>query len=304
MPKILKLNKIQPNFEDIDASTNTIIGITNWSVDVSKIYERIPITEYILVPKKRGRKKKEPENDPNKDIKCGSVIKVGYKGFIRGVDLKKTKLFETFRNSITVIMKIETKFINFKLSQNGKFQITGCKTQLHAEMCVKYMWNYMNEIDQVYTIKKGENPYVIFNTVMTNIDFNLGFLVNRENLDKYINKHTDYNSLLETSFGYTGVNIKIPLKIPENLKLKKLILNDNKDWIEGEIFYKDYVNSLEKVDKNKEKVKKRWNTFLVFQSGNVIYSCMNKDCFMKETYEEFLSIVKDCRMFIEEKITF
>ena len=35
-------------------------------------------------------------------------------------------------------------------------------------------------------------------TVMTNIDFNLGFLINRENLDKYINRNTDYNSF-ETS---------------------------------------------------------------------------------------------------------
>ena len=123
MPKI-KVSKIQPIFETIDASTNTIIGITNWTIDVSKIYEKIPITDYVIIPKKRGRKKKEPEIDPNKDIKCGSIIKIGYKGTIRGVDLKKSKHYETFRNSITVIMKIESKFINFKLSQNGKFQIT------------------------------------------------------------------------------------------------------------------------------------------------------------------------------------
>ena len=51
---------------------------------------------------------------------------------------------------------------------------------------------------------------VNFITVMTNIDFNVGFIVNRENLDKYMNQQTEHNSLLETSFGYTGVNIKFP----------------------------------------------------------------------------------------------
>ena len=47
---------------------------------------------------------------------------------------------------------------------------------------------------------------------MTNIDFNVGFIINRENLDKHMNELENFNSLLETSFAYTGVNIKFPLK--------------------------------------------------------------------------------------------
>ena len=46
---------------------------------------------------------------------------------------------------------------------------------------------------------------------MRNIDFGLNFYVDREKLDEYFNTCTDYHSLLETSFGYTGVNIKIPI---------------------------------------------------------------------------------------------
>ena len=114
-------------------------------------------------------------------------------------------------------------------------------------------------------------------------------------------KNTTYNSLLETSFGYTGVNIKIPLIIPPTLELKTLTYK-NEEWIDNFTLYSDYIDSLCEKDRKKELNKKRWNTFLVFQSGNVIFSSMRKECFMKETYEEFLDIIKKCKYLIEEKI--
>jgi hypothetical protein len=77
-----------------------------------------------------------------------------------------------------------------------------------------------------------------YNELMTNIDFNVGFTINRENLDKYINSNTDYNSLLETSFGYTGVNIKIPMQRPPDMILKKLIWK-NKRTKRNTIFSND-----------------------------------------------------------------
>jgi len=290
-----------PEFDDIEVSTMTIVCITNWLLNIQLLFDNLETTPYTVIPKKRGRKPKNIKEEPHKNLPEGSIINMRYKDQIKGVVLREKKGEEKsnyFRNALTIVMFVDNKMINMKISKNGKFQITGCKTYLQAEMCVKYMWDYINQIEKVST---DEAPRVFFITVMTNIDFNLGFLVNRENLDKYINKNTDYNSLLETSFGYTGVNIKIPLKIPEKLKLKTITLY-NESWIEGEILYSDYVNSLEKVEKTKELAKKRWYTFLVFQSGNVIFSCMSKECFMKEIYEEFLTIIKDCKYLIEEKI--
>jgi hypothetical protein len=71
-----------------------------------------------------------------------------------------------------------------------------------------------------------------YDPVMYNIDFSLNFKVNRENLDTLINTETSYTSLLETTFGYTGVNIKFPVNISEtDFKIKyKEYSEDNPDF--------------------------------------------------------------------------
>ena len=47
---------------------------------------------------------------------------------------------------------------------------------------------------------------------MTNIDFDLGFNINRIHLDKYIKQKTEHKSIYEPSYGYTGANIKFKMK--------------------------------------------------------------------------------------------
>ena len=47
-----------PEFDDIKVSTKTIIAKTNMTIDLRKLFDYLPITNYIVFPKKRGRKKK------------------------------------------------------------------------------------------------------------------------------------------------------------------------------------------------------------------------------------------------------
>ena len=75
-----------PKFEDIPVSTKTFVIMMNINIDINKLFEQLPITEYTLIPKKRGRKPKEPVINPNKDIVSGSIISVEYIDNIRGVD--------------------------------------------------------------------------------------------------------------------------------------------------------------------------------------------------------------------------
>jgi hypothetical protein len=58
-------------FEEIAVSTRTIIGITNWNINIEKLFDVLPTTEYNVQPKKRGRKRKgaEIENDDNENLK-------------------------------------------------------------------------------------------------------------------------------------------------------------------------------------------------------------------------------------------
>src|SRR3990167_4690699 len=84
-------NFIMTKFEDIPVSTKTSIVMTNLSINIAILYQFLPITEYIVVQKKRGRRKKNVAVDPNKNIPSGAIITVELENGIRGVRLKKKK---------------------------------------------------------------------------------------------------------------------------------------------------------------------------------------------------------------------
>lgn len=292
------------NFREIDISTKTIIAVSNVELDIENIFNKIPVAQYVVVPRRRGRKKKEQEPDPNISLPIGSIITAKLSGLVKGVDLKQKKKTDSrrkyFRNSLTIVMKIDqNKLINFKLSKNGKFQITGAKNDEHAKQAIKYFWEYVCPYSELYKMN-GAVFTVNFITVMTNIDFNVGFIVNRENLDKYMNQQTEHNSLLETSFGYTGVNIKFPSNCTYDNTLIPQITYTGV-WNDTTIPYKTYYDQLSTKEKEKNEQKTRYTTFLVFHSGNVIMSGISKPM-MEDTFNEFIDIIKKSRQHIEEKL--
>jgi TATA-box binding protein (TBP) (component of TFIID and TFIIIB) len=298
-----------PKFEDIPVSTKTFIVMTNLTLDIKKLSDFLPITDYIVVPKKRGRKKKTAAPDPNRNISDGSIITVDPGGGnpIRGVCLKKKKKNKEgkrdfFRNSTTVVMIMGGKKINFKVCRNGKFQMTGCKFDEHAENCVKAIWEYIKDEKDIYTMESGKHFSATFIPAMRNIDFSLGFLLDREKLDEFFNLETDYYSLLETSIGYTGVNIKIPVTIPiTDLMLKQFVCKNGK-WRKPKLVpYQTYLDVLKPKEQQKKIDKERFNTFLVFHSGKVIMSSMCAD-FARDTYYEFLDIIRTNQDLFEEKL--
>jgi TATA-box binding protein (TBP) (component of TFIID and TFIIIB) len=305
----IKQNELNyPKLEDIPVSTKTFIAMTNLTLDLRKLFEFLPITTYTVVPRKRGRKKKNLFPDPNKHVPDGSIVTMKYENKCKGVDLKqkkshnKKKKSKWFRNSFTVVMMIEGKPINFKICQNGVFQVTGCKLDSQAEGCVTHIWNYVSkEEGEIFRFSKGTTLESIFIPAMRNIDFNLGFFVDREKLAHYMSVQTEFHSLLETSFGYTGVNIKIPLfQNITDLVLKKIKFVDDK-YIESEMTYGEYLNLLPEKDRNKKLNKDRYTTFLVFQSGKIICSSVSEK-YMKDAYEYFILIIKKCKDIIEEKL--
>ena len=296
-----------PVFDDIPVSTKTFVVKTNMIIDLKKLFEFLPITDFTVLQKKRGRKPKEITNDFNKDVIDGSIITLKYENQIRGVDLKlkkahKKKKSKWFRNSFTVVIIFDKKAINFKICSNGMWQITGLKYDTQAESCIKYIWNHihLNE-NNIYSFNRGINLEAIFIPAMRNIDFSLGFLVNREKLAKYMCTQTEFHSLLETSFGYTGVNIKIKVKQDIcSMELKKItFFNDGIK--ESNLFYGEYISRLTEKEQQKKISKDRYTTFLVFHSGKVIVSGMTADI-MRPGYEYFLKIIEKCKNEIEERL--
>lgn len=290
------------DFKDIAISTRTIIVSTNTEINIEEMYKNLPITSYKVIEKRRGRKKKNYVEHIQNNVEDGSIISVKYQGNIRGVELKKRKKSSKyFRNAVTIIISVNNKLINLKISSNGKFQVTGCKDFNNCKKAIQYLFDIIIQKKDTYFKKCDDKIKIIFNNVMTNKDFSVGFSVNRENLDNIINSNTEYNSLLETSFGYTGVNLKMKLDPKIDRSFNYMELNvETQQYTEGQIDYETYVKSLTDKELLKEQ-KTRHITFLIFQSGNVIMSGMN-EIFMEKYYNIFFDIVNKNKSLILDKL--
>lgn len=300
-----------PHFDTIKISTQTIIGISNLNVNTEKLFHKFTICPYKVIEKRRGRKKKTDIEEEPVILQDGSIITVKFGDLIRGVDIhQKKKQGKYFRNALTIVMFVDNKLVNFKITKNGRFQFTGCKSIIHAQKCIQHMWEQINsdnyhvkvkldETNLLYTfIDESESLKIQFLTVMTNIDYNIGFSINREKLDVFINSQTHYNSLLETSFGYTGVNIKMKVEDEFDFDLPCLSYDKLSDtWNNYTIPYSEFLKL--NSDNKKYKSKNRYNTFLVFHSGNIIMSGFNP-LYMKDCYTMFRTMLLQNRHLIEE----
>jgi hypothetical protein len=124
---------------------------------------------------------------------------------------------------------------------------------------------------------------------MTNIVFDIGFHIDKIKLNKLLKQSKNFYSLFETNFGYTGMNIKIPLSEDAYYISIPFMTLQNNQWI---------------VNYQKMKVqtkKKKFNTFLVFHSGKIIMSGMCEEN-MKGDYEFFKNFLVENRKLIEEII--
>ena len=223
--KVIKPDGSIKVFEDIGISTKTVIAITNMIIDLDLLYTYIPIVDFIPQEKKRGRKKRINIETPVHKLPFGSIIMIQKRKDYRGTILKtKSKKSNTFfLHSVTIIISLDdNKFINVKISTNGKLQITGCKEDKHCEQVVLGIFKNLMLVTE-YTgkscfsfINNETSLRTVFNTVMQNMDFNIGFAICRNKLDSFINQQTNFRSIFEGSIN-TEVNIKIPLKESTNI---------------------------------------------------------------------------------------
>lgn len=315
-------NKLKfPNFNDIKVSTKTFIIKTNLTLDLKKLFDFLPITEYTVIPKKSGRKKKTDTVENGINIKSGSIVTMKFENKIKGIELKPKKTTKKkskwFRNSFTIVMIIDNKPINMKVCQNGVFQATGCKFDSQVQGCVKHIWEYIkNEEDNIYCFNNGYEFEALFIPAMRNIDFSVGFLVDREKLAKYMSTQTEFHSLLETSFGYTGVNIKCPITqdirsmeivkihyyFPKERDIELLKGEEEVNcWEEQITTYAEYLKLLPEKEQQKKINKDRYNTFLIFHSGRIIMSSVCAK-FAIDSYYYFINIIRTSYDIIEERL--
>lgn len=299
------LNTEFTSFKDIKVSTQTVIASTNLTINTDVLFMSLPVSNYSVSEKRRGRKRKADVQVKPDILEDGCIITIKYGDKMRGVDVKQRKnATKYFRNALTVVMFIDGKLINGKIARNGKLQLTGCKNIHQPQRFVHFIWKYMNDksqTDTIYQLSENTNLTVYYLTVMTNIDFKLGFPVNREKLDMYVNDSTEYNSLLETSFGYTGTNIRIRV-VPDLQNDYVITQSCDKDqnWTTYQTTFADYLKTLTKEEQEKISNKVHYNTFLVFHSGSVIMSSTHMS-YMEQYYNTFRQMLLSCRSIIEDK---
>lgn len=146
------------------------------------------------------------------------------------------------------------------------------------------LWNFKED--------DSEKFEAIIIPVMCNINFSIGFQINRNLLHDIINHKTEFTSILEPSDGYVGVNIKIPIKkeLMEDILIDKYTISVD-EWVVSKTKFIDYIETLSPKEKKKKLSKSYVNTFLVFYSGKVIMSGGISFINREEAYKTFMNII-------------
>ena len=280
-------------FDNYNISTQTLIVSTNVNIDCMEFYSSINCINI----KSPSKSKNRMLVDSEEKINDGDIVFAQYKTQYKGMNFKKQS-GKYFLNSVTMIMKIENKYINIKVSNKGKLQITGCNQNRYAIMILNHFWIYIKDRKEIWFYKEKDmlSFKAIIVPVMCNINFSIGFQINRNLLHNIINNKTDYISILEPSDGYVGVNIKIPIK---KEPLEDIFIDEytyeNDEWIVAKTKFMDYISTLSIKEQKKKITKSYINTFLVFYSGKVIFSGGISFINRKEAYLVFMDIINRYR---------
>lgn len=278
-------------FENYPISTQTLIISTNITIDCQKFYD---IIEPVVVSKPPTGKTRMLVQEMD-SVRDGDIVFAQYKNDHKGMMFKKISE-KYFLNSVTIIMKVNDKFINIKVSNKGKLQITGCSQDRYAVIILKAFWGMIQDRKELWEFHEGEVFKASIIPVMCNINFSIDFQINRGELNTIINTRTDYVSILEPSDGYVGVNIKISTQDEplENILLDQYVFSEG-EWKATKSKFTDYIQTLTPKEQKKKMSKCYVNTFLVFYSGKVIMSGGISYMNRKRAYETFMEIVHKYR---------
>lgn len=172
--------------DQLHLSTITAVSKISENIDLEKIYNELPISEYIPFIEFGS-------DNPQRGFSKKMLKKT------RKSNIKKKKIFY---NQATIHV-FENKIINVKLFNNGKIQMTGLKKPEHGKILINNLIKHL----QKYELLPNKHIMIEFyDLVLINSDFDIGFEIERENLQKELIKYGIYSSFEPCI--YPGVNIK------------------------------------------------------------------------------------------------
>ena len=300
--------------DNIQPYTTTVLILTNLDINLQWLYDNtniIPINKEFNGTK---RKKRFKDYITTLNPPYGSLTMMQYHRQIKGWKFNQTS--RVFRNGLSMVMYVG-KLLTIKIPKRGNIHITGCTEDEQVKLFIHYLLSLLKKGgNDAYTIiHELNNPLNVPEdtirlsciTFMTNITFKIGFFINLYRLNEYMHQNKfskNFMSLLETSVGHTGINIKSPFELDKDKISIEHIVYENDNYNSFPLSYDQYLASLPKIPKGECKhvtKKQRHNTFLVFNTGSVIMSGMVIP-HMKDTYREFITEMIRARPFIEEVI--
>ena len=265
----------------------------------------------------------------------------------RSYEVSEIKKINHFLNQLTIVLSIgKQPLLNIMMFKDN-LKIAGCKDEIDAHEAILCLWHdYLSKIPHSFCFmddvpRNGTDVHrngtdvpslakmkFIFDGVMRNVDFNLGFPVERVVLNEVMNepryREKVYMSTYE-AMGPTNVNIKMYAQPDAGHRYNRLVVTieggdgdpESADADDGDDDadtaslassspYKTrdiYFNTTQrkKYSTTKEKKKEIYTTFIVFSSSETILSG-KYDSSMKENYEFFNKIINENRDKLEEKI--
>ena len=203
-----------------------------------------------------------------------------------------------FLNQITIVLSIGDIILNIMLFKNS-FKIAGCKEDNNAVEATMILWeDHIRPILGAFKIPGNEDPKFLFVLVMRNVDFRLGFPIDRQKLNLLMN-NTKYKDKVDMSqcetTSHTNVNIKMHSEQPKGFLYDCLIIPN------GTSKKPFFLKMVKNPYGSRKQRKKKYVTFIVFSSSEVILSGRYPEN-MKSMYEFFVAEAYKNRKLIEEKI--
>lgn len=303
------------NFDDIAISTITAMCYSNVLFDIERLYERLPVYEVKNPPMKK--KKQIPEI---KKVKApyGKIVSVQYRKQFRGLITKaikpqsEEKKSKHFLNQITCIISLGDINLNVFIFKSS-FKISGCKNMNVAQAVIRVLWEIIEPLKDTYSFLDDKCPNFVFESVMTNIDFLLGFNIDRKCLNTLLNDPKYCEVIKQSRYEpTTDINVKIQLKAnePDQYSYYQLVRIPKKSDCDGSCAperadglknsSKWVLGQTETPNQKSTKKTEKKTTFMVFRSSKTIMSSRYKDN-MQRDFNYFMNIINQYKNSIQEK---
>jgi len=258
--------------------------------------------------------------NPETDITKKGIRSVKYQTYKKGYIEEKCRkpkrnnseekpAKKNFLNCVTMIVFIDKK-INIKFFKNGVFQLTGCKNVNHVTESITMIRNVLLQIKDHYKFDEGDTDLIVYiRSAMRNIDFDLGYQINRFSFFNYlVTTFKDDNNIVIPDAVGNKMDTKIKIRLTEeeilSLPVVKLVYPSMEKTT---LCFADCIDIKSENHKTGYKPKDKFVSIFIFQNGKVLLSATDETIQSKYFYW-FLSLIQpienDIKMAKSTKSTF